>query len=243
MEKIGLKNDIIINDYTLLKSMKEMIFHDGDVRPVWIGGGFAKTEIEEFMPYANWANEHWSIYYSFIDDINSFESKKILDVGCGSGFCSKNLSTFFKNSKILGLDIDNFSIDFCKKYNLDDDVDYFNQDIINFNLNYKFDYIFLIETLEHIKHEYHYDIIESLLKSLNDNGLIFICTPNEEEFSNDEKGHIGILTNHYFNEFKEKFKNNIKSIKYIDNKNLLSNNKNLITNNLDGSHFKIILKK
>lgn len=243
MKNLGLKKNIIINDVDLLNNMKKMIFHDGDVRPVWVGGGFAKTEVKEFNNYANWANEHWSIYYSFIDDISNFDSKKILEAGCGSGFCSKNLSTFFKNSQIIAIDIDDLSIDFCKKYNFDDNIQYFSQDLITFNTDSKFDYIFLIETLEHIKHEYHNGIIKNLLNLLNNDGLIFICTPNEEDFSNTERGHVGILTSYYFNKFKEEFKNNIKSIKYIDNKNLLSNDKSLIINNSEGSHFRIILKK
>lgn len=206
MNILGLKNEVIINDMSLLKDMKEIIFHDGDVRPVWIGGGIAKTDVIEFSPYANWSNEHWSIYYSFFDDIDNFKSKNILDVGCGSGFCSKNLSLFFEDSKILGIDIDDISINFCEKYNSGSGITYRKESIVTFNTNNKFDYIFLIETLEHIKHEHHYNIINNLLNMLTQDGKIFICTPNEDDFSSEERGHVGILTNYYFNKFRKKYK-------------------------------------
>ena len=34
-----------------------------------------------------------------------------------------------------------------------------------------------------------------------------------------EKGHIGILTPKFFNDFKEKYSKNIIEVKYFDNKN------------------------
>ena len=110
----------------------------------------------------------------------------------------------------------------------------------NLNITFKY-YIFLIETLEHIKHEEHYSLIEKCLNSLKPNGLLFISTPNENAFSNTEKGHIGILTPKFFDDFKEKYGKNIVEVKYFDNNKLLGDVVEFTVNN-PSSHFKIVLK-
>jgi 2-polyprenyl-3-methyl-5-hydroxy-6-metoxy-1,4-benzoquinol methylase len=97
--------------------------------------------------------------------------------------------------------------------------------------------------LEHIKHEYHYRLIDNCLDSLNENGLLFISTPNEQAFSDADRGHVGILTNKFFEEFKVKYEKNIISIEYYDNTKLLDVDVKNYTNTINGSHFKIILKK
>ncbi len=111
MERLGLNSISLIDDMSLLERMKSLIFHDGDTRPVWIGGGFAETNTNH-KNYAEWANNHWALYYSFIGDIDEFDNKLILDLGCGSGFCTRNLGEIFSNSTVIGMDIDTESIFF-----------------------------------------------------------------------------------------------------------------------------------
>ena len=186
-----------INDVELLEKMKSIIFHDGDVRPVWIGPGLGETDVVGHKNYCKWANEHWGLYRVFLDNIK--DGTNILDLGCGVGFCTINISDLFKKSVIHAYDIDSESIDFAKKYNSNNKVKYVDGDILTEKLP-SCDYIFLIETLEHIKHEYHYQLIDNCLESLVDGGLLFISTPNEQTFSNTDRGHVGILTNKFFEE-------------------------------------------
>jgi 2-polyprenyl-3-methyl-5-hydroxy-6-metoxy-1,4-benzoquinol methylase len=229
-----------INNKELLEKMKDIIFHDGDVRPVWVGPNLADTDILEYKNYGKWANQHWGLYRAFLNDTK--DNSTILDLGCGVGFCTINLSDTFKNSKIYGYDIDSVSINFGDEYNSNENIKYICEDITN-NKLIKSDFIFLVETLEHIKHEFHYQLIDNCLESLNENGLLFISTPNEEIFISEDRGHVGILTTKYFNKFKEKYKDNLVSVEYYDNTKLLDDNyKNYINKN-NGSHFKIILKK
>lgn len=240
MSKLGLEKTKKINDISLLERMKSLIFHDGDVRPVWIGGGYAETDTEH-KNYAKWANEHWALYYSFINNIDGFDNKSVLDLGCGSGLCTRNLTELFNNSSIIGVDIDKASISFCKEHNNSDGIEYHTKNIITDDIGNNLDYIFLVETLEHIKHQYHNELIDKLLDSLNSNGKLFISTPNEQTFSDGERGHVGILTQSYFNMFKDRYSENIKSVEYLDNTKLLSGD--YITNNNKMSHFKIVLTK
>lgn len=230
-----------INDNELLVKMKNIIFHDGDVRPVWVGPKLADTDVLEFKNYSKWANEHWGLYRGFTSLIKESEETVIIDLGCGCGFCTINLSDMFKQSLLLGYDIDDKSISFTNRYNKNEKIKYYTENILNTELP-KSDYIFLIETLEHIKHSEHYGLIDKCLNSLKTNGLLFISTPNENNYSNEEKGHIGILTPNFFNDFKEKYNKNIVEVKYFDNKKLLGD-ADKFTTDKPSSHFKIILKK
>lgn len=228
-----------INDLSILSEIKSIIFHDGDSRPVWIGPDLANTCNEEYKNLAKWANEHFSLYKGFFEHVK--DNSIISDLGCGGGFCSNNLSFFFKNSKINAYDIDDVSIKFANKYNKNKKIEYFKQNIVKDKL-IKSDYIFLIETLEHIKHENQDELIKNCLENLNKNGLLFISTPNEQSFSNSEKGHIGILTKIYFDQFIKKYKNNLVDIEYYNNQCLLDEDSKKHVNKNNGSHFKIILK-
>jgi SAM-dependent methyltransferase len=229
-----------INDNDLLVKMKSIIFHDGDVRPVWVGPKLADTDVLEFKNYSKWANEHWGLYKAFISDMR--DDSTILDLGCGVGFCTINLSDVFKNSKIYGYDIDSVSTNFGIEYNSNENIKYLCEDIIN-NKLIKSDFIFLVETLEHIKHQYHYTLIDNCLEALNNDGLLFISTPNEQTFVDGDRGHVGILTNEFFIKFKERYHDKIVSIEYYENTKLLDDNCDNYINKNDGSHFKIILKK
>mgnify|MGYP003951769701 CR=1 FL=1 len=238
MKKLGLEKTKKINDISLLEKMKLLIFHDGDTRPVWVGGGYAETDTGH-KNYAKWANEHWALYYSFINDVDDFDNKVVLDLGCGSGFCTRNLKEIFSNSTIIGMDIDTESISFCEEHNGGEGITYSTTNIITEDITKGIDYIFFVETMEHIKHQYHNDLIDKLLSSLNKDGKLFISTPNEQTFINAERGHIGILTRHHFNEFKERYEKNMSGVDYLDNTRLL--NGDYITNNDKDSHFKIVL--
>lgn len=82
-------------------------------------------------------------------------------------------------------------------------------------------------------------IISNYLEAIGNK--LFISTPNEQTFTNGDRGHVGILTRNYFNKFKERYNDNIKSVQYLNNTKLL--NGDYITNNDNDSHFKIVLTK
>ena len=247
---LGLSDFVEISDKKFIDEMIHLIFHDGDVRPVWIGGGLAKTNLEgatpQGVPYVNypkWANEHWALYHSFLRYMPNPKSKlSILDLGCGAGSCAKNLGTIFKSSTITGVDIDPQSLNFAIQYNGDDNILYKEVDITKTPFSEKFDYIFAIEILEHIKHEYHHLVIDWCLEMLSDQGKLFISTPNEEISAHGEKGHIGVLDKHHFNEMRNKYNNNLEIVKYLNSEKLLSGEE-YITDNTEDNHFHLVFKR
>ena len=87
-------------------------------------------------------------------------TKTLLDVGCGDGrFCYE-----MKNEKIkiTGLDYSKKAIQFAKAFN--PKILFINKDLIEYETNKKFDYIILIETLEHIKPE----LLDKFIKKIGD---------------------------------------------------------------------------
>lgn len=236
---LGLEEENIIDDESMLQEMSNLIFLNDDIRPVWVGPGLGNTNVSGYKKFANWANEHWALYYGFHKMLTK-DNANILDIGCGSGFCTRNLSRLVDDGKIIGYDIDKTVIDFAIKYNINNNVCYHTTNVITNELPKKQDYIFMVEILEHIKHVHHNNLIDRCIESLSGDGLLFICTPKEENYEmNKERGHVGIMTTPHFNEFVKHYSTNIVSIEFFDNKNLTTGNDYISKH--DGSHYKITM--
>jgi len=99
------------------------------------------------------------------------QNANILDIGCGVGGNSIFLSK--KGFNVTAIDIDEESIrqikEKCPKINA------VNQDILNFNFREnEYDLISAINVLNFFKKEDAEKIIKNMIKSLKDNGLIYI---------------------------------------------------------------------
>lgn len=91
----------------------------------------------------------------------------ILDCGCGHGSLGFLMKTRFDgNPNIDGFDLYRPYINRLKKLNLYDSV--YVMDIKNVHdLNKKYDYIFAMEVLEHLKHDEALDVLKSLESMCN----------------------------------------------------------------------------
>jgi SAM-dependent methyltransferase len=241
--KLGLPLADPINDLELLQKMSDLIFCNNDVRPTWIGPGYVSTDNPDFAAKANWANQHWALYYGFIHN-ETRRNDFILDLGCGSGFCTSNLAYLYPNAKIIASDTDKEVINFASTYNSATNVEYISSDITQSGLPSGIDTIFLVEILEHLKHSTHFEFIDRCLESLRDeNSRIFLTTPNEQTYSDAERGHVGILTAPLFASFIEKYQANIESISFYDNTKLIDHEPEEYISKEPKSHYRLILKK
>lgn len=245
---LGMKEKSEVNNCFDIDQMIKLIFHDGDVRATWVGGGYAYTNLEEstgqgvpYKNYAKWANEHWAMYYSFINEIKN--PKKILDLGCGSGFCTKNLTAIFPKSKIKAVDIDDKSIHFANKMNTHENIVYEVSDITSDDIGEGYDYIFFIETLEHIRHEHYWNVLDKCINALTPKGKLFITTPNEKQCSTGSRGHIGILVPHMFDQLVKRYRDNIQLCSYLQNSELLTCDKQGANEDASSSHYRFIIGK
>lgn len=101
------------------------------------------------------------------------EDINILDVGCGTGI-SITMPLGKEGYNILGIDIDNKSIEYAKSYNIYSNVSFKCCGVEE--IEKKYDIIVASEIIEHIKDPVKF--LESLRDKLNDNGIIIITTPN-----------------------------------------------------------------
>ncbi len=102
----------------------------------------------------------------------SWKSKKVLEVGCGTGFFAYNVAK--KDSKVLGIDYSVEAIKIAKSQYFHQNLEFKNMDVSK--IKEKFDVIVSIGTLEHMD-----DPLKTLKlfkRHLNSNGCIIITSPN-----------------------------------------------------------------
>ena len=146
--------------------------------------------------------------------IKNYSFKTALDVGCGSGIITEELS---KHGKVIGVDINPEAIKYCKE-NID--AEFFESDLFS-NVKGKFDLITFnapylpqdegIEDVALYGGEKGYETIEAFLKNakkhLNKGGkilLIFTSFSQPEEIFRimDKEGYVYEMVDkeHYFHE-------------------------------------------
>ena len=110
-----------------------------------------------------------TIKEKLFDLVGDYSGKTILDLGCGIGVFSKDLSN--KAQKVVGIDISEKCIEYAKSKNNSDNIDYFTMDINNLNLiKEKFDIVFSDMVFNYIE---DYDkLLLNIYELLNDDGIV-----------------------------------------------------------------------
>lgn len=103
------------------------------------------------------------------------KTAKIVDVGCGNGgFVWWLQQVGYQNAE--GIDISAEQIEAGQKLGIKN----IHQADIKNSLITKYDAIFMRDVIEHFSKEEILDILETVFKSLKDNGIVIIQTPNAE---------------------------------------------------------------
>ena len=102
-----------------------------------------------------------------LNNIKEYENKKLLDIGCGSGFFLNSISNYIKDS--TGIESHNYN---NSKYNNILKVDIFNNGLKDST----FDIITSLDVLEHMEDEKKF--IDEIKRLLNkDNGYLVLTVP------------------------------------------------------------------
>ncbi len=104
-----------------------------------------------------------------ISDLKLKGDESILDLGCGDGILTKNLSALVPKGKVIGIDASEGMINEAKKLEKENLV-FILQDINELNYDNEFDLIFSNATLHWIKD--HKKLLENCHKALKDKGYI-----------------------------------------------------------------------
>lgn len=120
-------------------------------------------------------------YRIILNVINKFldSPKKILDIGCGVGSLSLYLAS--NGHRVYGIDISSKAIKSClesaKKLGIENNVHFESMNFPNKIPDEKFDFILLIEVIEHLKNDNL--VLGKVYSLLKKGGIVIISTPSK----------------------------------------------------------------
>lgn len=153
---------------------------------------------ERFVPECE--REIWyEHYHRYLMAGELVTGKKVLDAACGEGYGSHLLANYA--DKVVGVDIDQNSIDHAMQRYQRDNLKFIRSNVLNIPIpDNSFDVVVSFETLEHLAE--HQELLTEYKRLLVDDGLLIISTPDKSEYS-DKTGfnneyHVKELYRHEF---------------------------------------------
>jgi SAM-dependent methyltransferase len=201
-----------ITDPALKQEVRDAAYHGVDIRPAWIGARRPRTEIDGLKDIAHWASVHYDYYLNFVrDHVNKIGD--VLDIGCGAGQATAMLARYAGRS--VGIDSDENVIEFARKHNTGSGATFIHGAFPSKALNDRhFDYIFCVETMEHLPYDQQQYFLTRALGLLHPDGRMFITTPNEPSAS---PPHIGIWTKEWVGHMTQHLGPRIEARGYFSN--------------------------
>jgi trans-aconitate methyltransferase len=132
---------------------------------------FAEKQIQTGVNYRNKMIEKWLLKFG----LKPYH--KVLEIGCGIGTQTELLAKYLKNGNITANDISDKSIEFAKMRLKNYNINWLIGDIIELDIDNKYDYILLPDVIEHIPIDDHYHLFKKLSNLLAPNGKIVIHIP------------------------------------------------------------------
>lgn len=203
-----------LSDEKLADVLALVSYRGTDNRPAWIGGYRPASDVAQLQGHANWAATHYDFYLNFVRDYVE-RLGTILDIGCGAGNNTAMLARYGESA--LGLDSDPLAVAFATKHNRGTGAAFIMMAFPEgADTKHKFDYIFSIETLEHINYDKQRAFLDAALGLLKSGGRMFITTPNEECAGGT---HVGIWTKQWTEDMKKHLVTRIERYGYFNNLN------------------------
>lgn len=148
--------------------------------------------------------------YKFVGKMfEGFES--VLEVGAGDGFKSLSLKNSFKYLKLSDIQIKKKKL-FDSNYKFKN-IDYLVHNFVKSSVKQKFDGIFALDVLEHIKRKDEKNFILNLKKSLKPNGSLIIGMPSlqSQKYASKlaKKEHVNCKTKAELRKFLKSYFNNV----------------------------------
>lgn len=104
--------------------------------------------------------------------------KVVLDIACGSGYGSFEISKVAK--KVVGVDLSNSVIDYASNNFKKNNLVYLRGDCADIDLGQKFDVILSFETVEHLNNKAREKYYVNIKKHLSEDGFFILSTPNKK---------------------------------------------------------------
>jgi trans-aconitate 2-methyltransferase len=145
---------------------------------------------------------------------------KVLEIGCGIGTFTGLLAAYISSGKIVATDISGQSIEIAKKrVNSPGKVEFYVSDMKNFHVDCKFDFVLMIDVLEHIPFDQYDQLFKTIECHLSDQGILAINVPHPEALQwvrDHEPQRLQIIDNPVQMDYlsKHTYANNLKLVSY-----------------------------
>lgn len=146
------------------------VFHDGErsVEPQFEGWEFTFQGMIFF--------QHLFAYRSVLSVLTPCQAKRVLDIGCGSGYGAELLS---RVSKVVAIDIDPIAIEWAKTHHSAPNLDFMCASIRSPIIQaQKFDVIVAFQVIEHVPSSELPRFMEDICNIMDNNAICFFSTPN-----------------------------------------------------------------
>lgn len=143
------------------------------------------SDIEEMQSREYEKPYHWQftgiseyIYQKRIDifkDMIGRRVNSILDIGCGDGRITSDISDIAK--KTTGIDYDRKALIHARRLTKDKSVSYKKANVLDFKLKQKFDAILFISIIEHLTKDEARKALSRIKKHMGSNSVLILTTP------------------------------------------------------------------
>lgn len=172
----------MLNDASIKEELSAAAY-GADNRPAWIGAYRPETTCEELRGLAGWAAAHYDYYLTFVREFMERHGR-VLDIGSG---CGQNTAMLARYATMaVGVEPERVGYEFAVQHNSAAAI--FDNCAFPSRPLEAFDYIFCIETIEHVAYEKQIELIDAALGMLREGGRMFITTPNEDTPSGPHRG-------------------------------------------------------
>lgn len=136
----------------------------------------------ESVEFTSFKRLSFAVYYSVtaklvFDSISTMKARSWLDVGCGDGALISGLDRHLPGVEKVGIDYDPRSIEFARLIN--PQVEFRTQDLGADGISDEpYDFVTLIEVLEHIPPEKSKPFLKGLASTVKDGGYLMLTVPH-----------------------------------------------------------------
>ncbi|QDP85364.1 class I SAM-dependent methyltransferase [Chryseobacterium sp. SNU WT5] len=127
------------------------------------------------------ANERLISLYEKMTNLGLKKNSKVLELGCGVGIFTKLLSRTVSSGIIEAVDLSPKSIQIAKKLVVKKNIHFESHDVVKYQpKNSEFDFITLMDVIEHIPLDQHDELFSNLSHICVDKSHILINIPNPD---------------------------------------------------------------
>jgi len=153
-----------------------------------------KVRWNKLLSTGEWGKERGKFYSKIKNFLPKKKKIKALEIGCATGHGLIELAKTFSNIKFEGCDFSENGIKHAKK-KYGKKINFFVHDVYKDKLNKNYDYILIIETLEHLNNPKK--VIKKYLKHCN---KLIVTVPYKEK---GWKEHVYSFNEKSFNDMEE----------------------------------------